>query len=94
MRDCDIKFLGYFLSDGNLSKYNNSITIAQSLVHPDIIDDIENTIKECGMKYNKIRLKRKGELANYEDMIHFKISKGMPIKDQKINMDGNILEIL
>lgn len=83
LRNCDIKFLGYFLSDGNLSKYNNSITIAQSLVHPDIIDDIENTIKECGMKYNKIRLKRKGELANYEDMIHFKISKGMPIKDQK-----------
>lgn len=78
LRECDLKFLGYFLSDGSLNKETNQITIVQSFRYPYIIEDIESVLKECGMKYGKIIQKRKGVEAKYHDIVHFTISKGKP----------------
>lgn len=87
LRDCDVLFLGYFLSDGYLCKSNNQIVIAQSLQNERIVNEIEKVIIQCGMRYGKIILKRKGEMSKYKDLVHFKISKGMP-KDKKDNRKG------
>ena len=78
LRECDLKFLGYFLSDGSLNKVNNQITIVQSFRYPKIIEDIENVLEECGMKYGKVIQRRKGIESKYNDIIHFTISKGKP----------------
>lgn len=78
LKECELKFLGYFLSDGSLNKKNNQITIVQSFRYPHIIEDIESVLKECGMKYGKIIQKRKGVEAKYHDIVHFTISKGKP----------------
>lgn len=78
LKECELKFLGYFLSDGSLNKRNNQITIVQSFRYPHIIEDIESVLKECGMKYGKIIQKRKGVEVKYHDIVHFTISKGKP----------------
>ena len=78
LKVCELKFLGFFLSDGGISKANNQIHIVQSYRYPEIIDEIERTIQDCGMKYSKAIQKRKGREAKYYDVVHFCISKGKP----------------
>ena len=78
LRDCDLKFLGFFLSDGYVNKTNGQVQIVQSFRYPQIIQEIEDTIRACGMKYSKIIQKRKGDEAKYFDVVHFCISRGAP----------------
>ena len=78
LKVCELKFLGFFLSDGGISKANNQIHIVQSYRYPEIIDEIEKTIQDCGMKYSKAIQKRNGREAKYYDVVHFCISKGKP----------------
>ena len=78
LKVCELKFLGFFLSDGGISKANNQIHIVQSYRYPEIIDEIERTIQDCGMKYSKAIQKRNGREAKYYDVVHFCISKGKP----------------
>lgn len=75
LRECDIQFLGWFLSDGNLNKKNNAITISQSVTNDHYCKEIEKCIIDTGMKYGKHRIKRKN---GYNDQIIFTISKGTP----------------
>lgn len=78
LKVCELKFLGFFLSDGGINKTNNQIHIVQSYRYPEIIDEIERTIQDCGMKYSIAIQKRKGSEAKYYDVVHFCISKGKP----------------
>lgn len=76
--DCGIKFVGYAISDGSLSKHNNAIHITQSLKNKEILNDIENTLIDCNLRYTKCIQKRKGEESKYSDVVHFIISYGEP----------------
>lgn len=78
LSDDEIMFIGLFLSDGNLNKTTNAITIVQSLSHPELIHEIERIINACGFKYGKTLRNRKGVEAKYNDMYHFTISYGTP----------------
>ncbi|MFA5403302.1 MAG: Hint domain-containing homing endonuclease [Ignavibacteria bacterium] len=83
LTDDEIRFLGWFLSDGNLNKKTKGITIVQSLVHKEYIKEIRRVLNSCGMKFGETRCKRKGDLAKYQDCIHFYISYGNPRGTEK-----------
>ena len=83
IKDCDISFLGWFLSDGTRNKKTNAICINQSAAKIYHCQQIEKTLTECGLKYGKYRLKRKGEYAKYPDIMYYTISHGKPKKKDK-----------
>ena len=93
LTDAQIRLIGYVLSDGNVSKSNRTITISQSLRYPSVIENIEKTIQECGLRYGKVLIKRKGDMAKYYDVYHFYISYGEPRRITEKHLHGwNILE--
>lgn len=77
LRDCEISFLGWFLSDGTLNKTNNAICISQAENSPSI-GFIEQCLKECGFKYGRHVSVRKGKLKGYPAIVQFTVSKGKP----------------
>lgn len=80
LSDDDIRFLGWCVSDGSLSKCNNAIHIVQSLKNKCYIDEIERILTSCRLRYSKCIQKRKGNEAKYADAVHFIISHGEPRK--------------
>lgn len=83
LTDDEVKFLGVFLSDGSISKHNNSIHIVQGTNYPDRINEIKRLVESCGMKYGTLTQKRKGDLAKYADVWKLSISFGKPIGRDK-----------
>jgi hypothetical protein len=75
--DDEVRFLGWFLTDGTIGKVNNSISISQSSQSP-WIAELERVIIACGLKYGKHTVVRKGELAKYPPVVQFAVSKGEP----------------
>jgi hypothetical protein len=47
----DLIFLGLFMSDGNLSRGNNVISIFQSDKYPEIVDLCHSTLAACGFRF-------------------------------------------
>lgn len=80
LRECEIEFLGWFLSDGSLSKKTNAITISQSITNIEFCNEIQNVLEKCNIKYSKYIIKRNNK---YNDQIIFNISKGKPRKKDK-----------
>lgn len=80
LTDDEIRFIGYVLSDGSVSKHNNSVIIVQSLRYPHLISKIEKTLQNCNFRYGKCLQKRKGKETKYFDTYHFSVSHGMPRK--------------
>lgn len=79
LTDDEIRFIGLFITDGCLNKSNNTIYFSQSLAQPISFHEyIKNTINGCGIKFGEYRSKRKGDLSQYEDMMVYTMSKGMP----------------
>lgn len=78
LTDDEIRFIGWFLTDGTRNKRNNVISIAQSAGKPFHCDHIRKVINGCGFKYGEYRIKRKGEFAYCDDLIQFYVSKGKP----------------
>lgn len=86
LRDCDIKLLGYIMSNGYISKNGRQCTITQSEKNMENIIDIEKTLKECGIKYGITKQRKIVKFDGYEEkdygyvyMIYF--SKGRPKKN-------------
>lgn len=90
LTDDEIRFLGWCISDGSLSKSNNAIHIVQSLKNVRYIEEIERVIKACGLRYGKCYQQRRHNEAKYAGTIHFIISHGDPRKktDREAGLHG------
>lgn len=85
--DDELNFIGWFLSDGTRVKnhYSEVIRIYQctSENHKSRVEHIRKTLKRCRFKFSECEVVRKGELANYNSMIHFTIMKDTPVRNFK-----------
>lgn len=76
LSDDEVAFIGYFVSDGNYNKHNNTVRLTQSFKNGPILERMERVIKKCGMRYTKTVSVRKDD--KYLPLVHLIISKGMP----------------
>ena len=74
----ELHFLGWFLSDGNLNKKTNGITISQSSRKPAHIESIRGSVEGCGFKYGFGVYRRKGVPSTHADPVRFTVSYGAP----------------
>ena len=78
LTESELHFLGWFLSDGNLSRHNRAIRIAQAEHKTSHIASIRRAIEGCGFKYGEYIAKRKNVPETHADLVYFTISEGMP----------------
>lgn len=76
--DDEIKFIAWVMTDGCINKHNNAISISQSNKNIIYVNEIEEIIKNCGFKYNKIFSCGKTNFSKYREQYIFTISKGKP----------------
>jgi len=77
LSDDEIRFLGWFLTDGWISKKNNAISICQSIEQPHILE-IDRCLNGCGFKYRKTIREPKDRFPNGKPLAVYTISKGIP----------------
>lgn len=77
LTDSQIRFIGWFLTDGNLHKTTNAITISQDHKSP-FLDDIRRCIEGCGFKYSTYTETRKTQFSDQSTILKFVVSKGTP----------------
>jgi hypothetical protein len=65
LTDAELVFIGLFMTDGNLSKGNNAISLFQSDRYPEIITLIEQTLQTCGFKYHRSVMSERGSTTNF-----------------------------
>lgn len=92
LNDCDIKLLGYIMSDGYISKNGRTCIITQSEKNMKNINDIEDTLKKCGIKYGITKQRKIVKFEGYEEkdygiMYMFRFNKGEP-KNNIDNLHG------
>lgn len=81
LTDDEIRFVGLFITDGTLDKSNNRIMIAQSTAQPESHHSyIRSVLEGCGFRFGVSRIKRTGDLAQYADVLHYKVSFGRPLR--------------
>lgn len=85
--DDEIRFLGWFLTDGTKNKYTNQIIISQSMKHEEYRKNIENVLNKCGFKYGVYIVKRTGKWKKFEPDVRYSISYGKP-KGTKKHLRG------
>lgn len=78
LADDEIRFIGWFLTDGSKNKKTNAVTIAQSSAKESHCAEIRRVLASCGFKFGEHRSVRKGKFAGYPDLIHFYVSRGKP----------------
>jgi hypothetical protein len=78
LSDDEVRFLGWFLSDGTHNRANNAITISQTSSKTDQLDAIRRVLRSCGFKYGEHTMHRSGDYAGYDPLIQFTISYGVP----------------
>lgn len=77
LTDAELRFIGWFLSDGTLNKYNNAIYISQSEHQPQF-KDLEECLQECGFKYGKTKIISYTPFHETSQRYQFSISHGKP----------------
>lgn len=82
LTDDEIRFIGWFLTDGSLNKSNNVIAISQSTIQPHF-GEIEKMLKGCGFKFGKSLITSKTNFKENAPRYLFRISKGKPIGTDK-----------
>jgi len=78
LADDELRFLGWFLSDGTHDKSNNVVRIGQSSAKHRHLDSIRRTLRGCGFKFSEYRIKRKGDQSHCPDLVQFQVSRGQP----------------
>ena len=78
LTESELHFLGWFLSDGNLSRHNRAIRIAQAGHKVSHIASIRKAIEGCGFKYGEHIAKRKNAPETHADLVYFTVSEGKP----------------
>lgn len=82
LTDDEIRFIGLVMTDGNISKHTNAVTLYQSERYPECIKYIESVISGCGFKFGKPISSPAGQTTNYGIRKHalhrWTVSKGRP----------------
>lgn len=77
LSDDELRFIGWFLTDGTHNKKNNSITICQA-AHQPYHDAIKSCLNGCGFKYGTHRVSGSSQFTRNSDLIRYIVSKGKP----------------
>jgi superfamily II DNA or RNA helicase len=77
LADDEIRFIGWFLTDGFLREKDLGVSISQSVNSP-YNEAIVRMLNNCGFAWNRYLIKRKGELARYADLWHYYVSYDNP----------------
>lgn len=77
LSDDEIRFLTWVMTDGSINKTNRAIYITQG-EHQPWIQEIEDCIKACGMKYGKRSVWRNTQFKQTSRNVIFSISHGSP----------------
>lgn len=78
LTDGELRFLGWFLSDGGINRKTNGLTISQSAAKPEHLASIRSAIEACGFKYREHHVARKNVPATHNDLVLFTVSRGAP----------------
>lgn len=82
LSDDEIRFIGWTLTDGSISKHDFSVTITQSVNSP-CNDAIVSMLEGCGFAYRRYRRKYKGDLAKYADNYRYYVTFQNPRGENK-----------
>lgn len=77
LSDDELRFIGWFLSDGTHNKSNNAIYISQASFQP-WVEEIEDCIRGCGFKYGKRKVSGGTQFNETSPRVVFSISYGEP----------------
>lgn len=79
LTDDELRFIGWFVTDGTLSKVTGQILIGQA-EHQPFHDDIKSCLEGCGFKYSIYRQSydKSNNFNATSDQIRYAISKGKP----------------
>ncbi len=78
LSDDELRVIGWFLTDGNLNKKTNALTISQSASKPTHCEAIRSALRGAGLKFGECVNKRSGKWAVFADNIMFTVSNGRP----------------
>lgn len=84
--DDEIKFIGWFLTDGSIGKYRKTIRISQSSKQHHFYE-IEKMLNGCNFKYGKFKIKSKTQFNENGDRYMYYVSYGNP-KNKKDKRTG------
>jgi superfamily II DNA or RNA helicase len=90
--DDELRFVGWFLTDGCLDKGSRVVAISQSSAKPAHCDEIRRVLAACGFKFGEHRLVRRDWTAGYPDLIRFHVSRGAPRERNKDKRGWQALE--
>jgi len=83
LTNAELTLLGWYLTDGNINKRTNALTIVQSVNSP-YLEEIESTLEACGFKWNVSRVPASSsQFVGAADRLHYRVSKGKPRRDRK-----------
>lgn len=71
IKDDELLLLGWFISDGTIRKASgqHQVTISQCENHRSYIEEIKDILTRLEVPFSETRVKRKGDLAKYADLI-------------------------
>ncbi|MGJ5032339.1 DEAD/DEAH box helicase family protein [Bradyrhizobium sp. HKCCYLS2038] len=78
LTDDELRFVGWYLTDGCINKKTNQLYIAQSDAKPAHCAEIRRVLQSCGLKFGECLIKRTGAQVHYAPSRHFTVSKGTP----------------
>lgn len=91
LSDDELRFIGWVMTDGSISRHNSAIRIFQG-EHQPWCDEIERVIKACGFKFGKSTAYRGNTKFNENSRcVTWTISKGRPRgRDKHLRGWGNL----
>lgn len=78
IKDCELRFIGLVMTDGNINFTNNQITLYQSERHKFCVEYFEKTINDCGFKFGHTIDKKPTNFGERSPLHRWTISKGKP----------------
>jgi len=73
LSDDEIRFIGWVMTDGTISKSTNAIAISQSESQP-WFDEIERVLQSCGLKYGKYKITARSNFTPTAERCVFSVS--------------------
>jgi superfamily II DNA or RNA helicase len=90
LTDDELRFIGWFITDGSLSKTTGSITITQA-EHQPWNEDITACLEGCGFKYAIYRQEGGSQYQRTSAQLRYTISKGKPRGTGTVEMTAGSL---
>ena len=87
LTDAELRFIGWFLTDGSLNKKISQVCITQAVHQPQIVD-LRQCLHDCGFdwkEYARDPSKAKGAFPNGKPQVQFAIPKGVGHGSRKRN---------